>query len=241
MYYMTKTLVLYVFHIYNDRVQNFLDKCIFYDDDIDFMIISNDKNNCIAIPPGVKSLFRENIGFDYGGWSDAMITGEFYQNYDTFIFINSSAIGPFIPSYYKGRWTDIYLNGLKDNVKLFGSTIATCQNPHLAHVQTYAFAMDKETFEYLMMCNIFSTWDHAKDMHDAIHNKEIAMSRRIIERGWNIGSLLPYYNGVDFTFKNKPPEEYDIIFLDDLMYREHRDVLWNEYQLVFIKGNRGIL
>jgi hypothetical protein len=108
-------------------------------------------------------------------------------------------------------------------------------------VQSYVFAVDKEALEYLMQCNIFSVEHYAKNMNEAIHHKEIAMSRRIIERGWNIGSLLPYYNGVDFTFKNKAPEKCGIMFLDDPMYKEHRNVLWNEYQLVFIKGNRGIL
>ena len=81
-----------------------------------------------------------------------------YENYDKFIFVNSSVIGPFIPSYYKGKWTDIYLNSLKDNVKLFGSTINTCGNPlHLSHVQSYIFAMDKHTLQYLIDVEIFST------------------------------------------------------------------------------------
>ena len=238
---MTKTLVLYMFHVYNDRVKNFLDKCIFYDESVDFIIISSDKANIFAVPSIVKVLFRDNVGFDFGGWSDALITGDLYKNYERFVFINSSVIGPFIPSYYKGRWTDIYLNGLKDNVKLFGSTINTCQNPYLTHVQSYVFAMDKEALEYLIECNIFSMKHYANTMNEAIHTKEIAMSRRILERGWNIGSLLPYYNGVDFTFKNKIPEECGIMFLDDVMYPQYRNVLWSEYQLVFIKGNRGIL
>ena len=32
------TLVLYVFHIYNERVQHFIDHCIFKDDSVDFFI-----------------------------------------------------------------------------------------------------------------------------------------------------------------------------------------------------------
>jgi len=35
-----KTLVLFVFHQYNKRVKNFI-KCIFYDENIDFIVISN--------------------------------------------------------------------------------------------------------------------------------------------------------------------------------------------------------
>ncbi len=234
-----KTLVLYVFHINNERVTHFIDKCIFYDENIDFIIISNDKNNKIKAPHYVKLLYRENIGFDFGGWSDALLTNELYKNYDTFIFANSSIIGPYLPLYYKNKWTDVYLNGLQNNVKLFGSTINTCEDPlNKAHVQSYIFSMDKTTLEYLIKCGIFSKTQYAYNYLDAIWNKEILMSRKIIENGWNIGSLLPQYENVDFTFKYKKPDEYKIKFLDDLMFEDYKNEFWNIHQLVFVKGNR---
>ena len=34
---MNKLLVLYVFHIYNDRVKHFIENCIFNDDNVDFV------------------------------------------------------------------------------------------------------------------------------------------------------------------------------------------------------------
>jgi hypothetical protein len=234
---MGKTLVLFVFHIINDRVLNFIDKCIFYDENIDFIMISNDKTIVINVPDYVKVLYRDNVGFDFGGWSDALLNNELYKNYDTFIFANSSIIGPFLPSYYKNKWTDVYLNGLQNNVKLFGSTINTCRDPNKAHVQSYIFSMDKITLEYLIECNIFS-YDYVIDYHSAVWNKEVLMSRKIIENGWNIGSLLPYYENVDFTFKLKKPDEYNFNFLCDLMFKEHKNNLWNLQQLVFVKGNR---
>jgi hypothetical protein len=66
---MTKILVLYVFHIYNYRVKHFIENCIFYDENVDFIIISNNKNNKFETPGYVKKFFRENIGYDFGGWS----------------------------------------------------------------------------------------------------------------------------------------------------------------------------
>jgi hypothetical protein len=236
---MSKTLVLYVFHIYNDRVKYFINNCIFKDSNVDFIIISNNKTNLFEVPNYVKVLFRDNIGYDFGGWSDALLTNNFYENYDNFIFVNSSVIGPFIPSYCKDRWTDIYINGLHNNVKLFGSTINTCNDPlNVSHVQSYIFAMDKITLQYLIDCEIFSMTNYAKTFHEAIMEKEIQMSRKIIKNKWNIGSLLPYYKNVDFTFSTKSPKEYNIRFLDDIMHNQFRYSLWNEYQLVFIKGNR---
>jgi len=236
---MTKTLVLYVFHIFNKRVQHFLSNCIFNDTDIDFIIISNDKNNLINVPDYVKTLYRDNIGFDFGGWSDALLTDNLYENYDKFIFVNSSAVGPFIPSCYKGKWTNIYIDGLQNNIKLFGSTINTCGDPlNKSHVQSYIFSMDKVTLQYLINCEIFSTTNYAKTFSDAIWTKEVLMSRKIIENKWNIGSLMNYYNDVDFTFSNKKPEEYNIKFLDDVMFKQFKKKFWNEYGIVFIKGNR---
>jgi len=236
---MGKLLVLYVFHTVNDRVTHFINNCIFYDSNVDFIIISNDKNNTLHVPPYVKTLFRDNIGYDFGGWSDALLTNNLYKNYDNFIFVNSSVMGPFLPQYYKSKWTDVYINELQGNIKLVGSTINTIRNPlNLSHVQSYIFAMDNITLQYLIDCEIFSSTNYAKTFNDAIWHKEVLMSRKIIENNWNISSLFSHYKGVDFTFKNKKPEEYNLPFLDDIMFQEHRNKLWNEYQLVFIKGNR---
>jgi hypothetical protein len=223
-------------------VKNFINNCIYNDENVDFIIISNNKDNTIEIPDiynNVKTLFRDNIGYDFGGWSDALLLNDLYKNYDNFIFVNSSVIGPFLPSDFKGKWTDFYINGLEKNVKLFGSTINTLNNPlTLAHVQSYIFSMNKTTLEYLINCDIFSTSNYALTFHDAIHSKEILMSRKIIENNWNIGSLFQGYKGVDFTFKNKTPEEYYITFVNDVMYPQFRNVFWTDNELVFIKGNR---
>jgi len=236
---MSKILVLYVFHIYNNRVNHFLNNCIFKDENVDFIVISNNKKNIINVPDYVKTLFRDNIGFDFGGWSEALLTDNLYEKYDKFIFVNSSAVGPFIPIYYKNKWTDIYINGLENNVKLFGSSINTCSDPlNKSHVQSYIFSMDKITLKYLIKCEIFSINNFSKTFNDAINSKEILMSRKIIENNWNIGSLMKYYKDVDFTFRNKKPKDYNISFLDDVMYPKFKNFFWNEYGLVFIKGNR---
>lgn len=160
-----------------------------------------------------------------------------YENYDFFLFVNSSVIGPFIQkTNFDKKWVDIYIEGLKDNIKLFGSTINTCRDPvNLSHVQSFIFSMDKITLEYLISCEIFSLTNHANTYHEAVYNKEILMSRKILEKGWNIGSLLPCYKNVDFTFSTTNPS--DILFLDYPMFPEMRGTLWDEYQLVFIKGN----
>ena len=243
---MSKTLVLFVYHIYNKRVKHFIEKSIFYDPNVDFVVISNNGYPPPYVPPYVKTLVRANIGFDFGGWSHALLLEnqaegggkKFYEDYDQFIFVNSSVMGPFLTPGFAGKWTDIYLQGLQGNIKLFGSTINCCEEPQTkAHVQSYIFSMNKETLEHLISCEIFSTSNYAATFGDAIWCKEVLMSRKVIERGWNIGCLLPQYRGVDLTFQSRPVKSYPIKW-GDLMTKESRKVDWNEYQLVFVKGNR---
>lgn len=248
---MVKLLVLYVFHIYNDRVNDFLKKAIFYDKDVDFLIICNDKSLNIdnhIFHYNVSVLYRDNVGYDFGAWSDGLLTNDLYKNYTHFICVNSSVTGPYLQSNYKGRWTDMYLQNLKGNVKLFGSTINA--NPDFmsyeevpklpyAHIQSYIFTMDIITLEYLIEKEIFSNTNYITSFYDTIWKKEVGMSRVIIENGWNIGSFLSMYDGVDFTFQDKTVYDYKCVFLGDLMWGSSQD-LWDKYQLVFIKGNRHV-
>jgi hypothetical protein len=57
------------------------------------------------------------------------------------------------------------------------------------------------------------------------------MSKQILDKGWNIGCLLPRYKNTDFRGKN-----YN--WLDDVMYPHFENLYWTRNDLVFIKGNR---
>jgi hypothetical protein len=41
-HHIKKTLVLYVFHTYNDRVEHFIKNAVFKADDVDFVFMCND-------------------------------------------------------------------------------------------------------------------------------------------------------------------------------------------------------
>ena len=230
-----KTLVCYVFHEYNSRVQHFIDNCIFEDPEVDFLLVINDTNLNVNAPSYVKVFNRENIGFDFGGWSEGILANNLYKNYTHFIFANSSIVGPYLPDNYSGRWTDVFINGLTDDVKLFGPTINTCRDPlQKSHVQSYLFSMNLETLEYLISKEIFSTTNYARNMYEAVWHKEVPMSLFLLQNGWNIGSLMEQYKDIDFTFKRENPQ---IEYLDDIMCP--REIGWDRFkQFVFIKGNR---
>jgi hypothetical protein len=237
-----KVLVLYVFHEYNERVKHFFENAIFDSKEVDFMIICNNKDLLFEYPSytNVKKYIRENIGYDFGGWSDALLTEEIYKNYDNFIFVNSSVIGPFMKKELKDKykWTDLYCEQL-EKYKLFGSTINLHGDAYKnAHVQSYIFCMNKETLEYLINCEIFSNKNYEESFEGAIFNREVLMSRKIIEKGWNIGSFLKIYGYIDFTKNETEFKKYMLPPHYDLMYEGSRNIFWNEYDLIFIKGNR---
>lgn len=248
-----KTLILYTFHEFNKRVEYFINNGIFESEDYTFLIIINDNSNnndnaIINLPEYVKILKRNNIGFDFGAWSDGLFNDNLYKNYDYFIFINSSCIGPFTPSYYHGNWCDIFINNITDDIKLFGTTInnfnsninANKNLNNTSHVQSWVFCMDKLALELLIEKNIFSEI-YDKTHLDVINNKEVPMSHEIIKNGWNIGSLMVYYKDVDFRFKDKQPSEYNINFLNDVAYNNrYFNSNLHPYEVIFIKDNRNI-
>jgi hypothetical protein len=234
------TLVLYAFHEYNSRVEQFIRTAVFEDPSVDFVFIANNVEADIALPAHVKLLKRPNIGYDFGAWSHGLFYNQNYTKYTNYIFVNSSVLGPFLPAYYKGKWTDIFVEGLAE-AELFGSTINTLTDPlTTSHIQSYIFSMNQTTALFLIDRRIFSLVEHARSMTDAIINREIRMSREILGAGWRIGCLMRLYQGVDFRFVDKKPGDYPIVFKGDLMAPMIlEDTLFeNYYETVFIKGNR---
>ena len=225
------TLVVYVLHEYTNLVQNFID-AIFKDDKVDFVIVCNNLYLKLTVPPYVSLVYRENKGHDFGAWSEGLLNRK--KDYDYYICVNSTVDGP----YCKEKWTDVYIYGLTNDIKLFGSTINCCTGPWCKqfpywsgpHVQSYIFSMTHEALIYLSE-GIFSLTEYTTDKTETIFLKEIGMSKKILDKGWNIGCLLKHYRGEDFR-------KHSDDWLDDIMLPQYENVYWKKEDLVFIKGNR---
>jgi len=240
-----KTLVLFVFHEYTSLVQNFIDKCLFKSPIVDFLFIAHGYKEKLELPNYVSIIYKEkNEGYDFGAWSYGLLTNDKYKNYENFIFANSTIYGPFINEKTQIKWTDIFINGLKDDIKLFGCTINTrLKFLTDSHVQSYLFSMKKETLILLINNNIFSiNNEYNYDINDdVVKNKEIKMSRIVIDNGGNIGCLYKFYNNIDFRKKDNFSFEYfrlNSMNAGDIMYPKYLNVIWTLEELVFIKGNR---
>jgi len=236
-------LVIYTFFEAGALPEAFIEKAIFKDEYVDFLVVYNHPSEKIPykLPKYVKKLYRKNQGFDFGAWSYGLEHDKNYEKYDYFIFANASVEGPYVlaNSFFK-KWTDYYVNGIKENIHLFGSTIncadlSTHIHPStIAHVQSYIFCLDRKAVKYLRDCKIFDTENFTKDKIDTIIYKEIEMSRKIIEKGWNIGCLHKYYKGTNFIDLSKNTIQY----LGDVMTVSNRNVFWTPEELIFVKGNR---
>jgi len=237
-----KLLVLYVTHVYNTRVKHFLEHAVFEDPDIDWIFIRNGLTADIPIPSFVKQIHRENKGFDFGGWNDAVHSDTIKDDYDHYLFVNSSVYGPYLPKDFTGKWTDIYVNGLKDNIHLFGSTINTVGSPEWkSHVQSYIFCMDRPALHYLISRGLFQKDQYEHNFQDAIWRKEVPMSVYILQNGWNIGATWKRFEGIDFTFRSIPfgrAPNHHLLVIDDMMYPQYEGTAWTREELVFVKGNR---
>lgn len=235
-------LILYVFHQYNSRVQFFLDHGLFNHPDYKFLIIANDPNVSLTIPSYVELIRRENKGFDFGGWSDALLANERWRTYDRFLFLNSSVIGPYLNLQDTAPWPEKLFSLLTGDVRLAGTTInAHCdwvrqmKGRLIPHVQSMTFAMDRNTVELLISTGIFSS-KYETDFHKTILNREVQMSQDIFNAGGNIACLMPCYKGRDFR---KPPTPSGPTYGDINRPGDISKYFKNPQEALFIKGNRG--
>ena len=234
-----RTIVLYVFHELNENVHFFLKNGI-HDNFKLFLICNNEIDLKLD---GYDILYRPNIGFDFQAWSEALKLISF-NDYDYFIFLNSSVIGPFVKD--GENWTHKLINLLNDNVKLAGCTINNCNNygelnPNLySHVQSFCFCVDRIGLDIIYE-EIFNS-NFITDKNDIIHEKEIKMSRLIINSGYNISSLMKRYSSIDFRLSVGITNQLKMIYKGDIFYDNYFGIYPNEdkYEVMFVKTKRGI-
>lgn len=137
-----KTLILYCFcrDKYNKNLKTYLINGLFKSDKYDFILIRNNNNFNynqelnLYLYDNVWLFLRPNIGYDFGGWNDALFLPPsilkekilhkpdrkpqkyLYQNYERIIFLNDTVIGPFIPNYLANPWPYYFTFNQRDNI-----------------------------------------------------------------------------------------------------------------------------
>jgi hypothetical protein len=235
---------------YQDNLRFFLKHGL--NDGADFAFVLNGKCS-VPIPsaPNIIVLRRENTGYDFGAYTAALdrLSARLHL-YDFYFFLNTSVRGPFLPRDYPQRWQSVFVDMLRDDVKLVGTTINMLPTPYpflvemgfrspYSHVQTQMFAMDKECFEFLRPL-IFADDASGMDFYDVVEQKEIAMSQYVLNNGWNINCALPKYRDLDYRTMladiNPTSASGDPSFKG-----KYFGGTYTPYDVVFIKTNRDLL
>jgi hypothetical protein len=205
-----KSVIIYTYYssVSSDFNLNFfVKKELSYNPDIDYIIVINGyKYNENIIFPNIDNLtilYRENIGYDFGGHNHALkYIEEHLKEYDYYFFMNSGVIGPILPHYFtESHWSNIFIKKINERVKLVGTTIV-CLDPRDAggygpKVEGFFFMTDKNGLELLKNENtIFK--DHPDKFH-AIVDGEYGLSKCILKHGYSIDCMLPKYKNVDWT------------------------------------------
>jgi hypothetical protein len=236
----SRTLIIYVFGkshaLAEQNLAFFIRTAVRQSHHADYYFILQQINNEIfdetklpILPSNADYIQHENRCFDIGtvGWflSSGMIDR---SRYKYFIFLNSSVRGPFIVSYYDSSiWYTIFTRRLNDHIKLVGCTIS-CQIS--THVQSYLWALDLETLDFLLKnSTVFACHE---SMDHTINNAEIGASKILLDSGYGIDSLMRKYQDVDFRY-NRTTKCVDK--LNPTCTKAANGITLDPYEVVFVK------
>jgi hypothetical protein len=198
----------------------------------------------------VSFFIRENIGLDFGAWSQILLQDNMYRNYDNYILLNNTVKGPFLPLYVKQRWTDIFISMLDHKVKLVGSTINYYAGK--PHVQSYFLCFDRVAMDIGIETNIFTTEINNiykdQDLRQYgpkdrfVEDYEVGFSREIIKKGYNIACMMKGMENIDYqeTKTNNLAFDYGSGNGDMTYDGSYFGISIHPYEVIFIKANRGI-
>lgn len=251
-----KTLVVYHYFEKDDSYRdNFLHFLTFgYSRECDYIVVLAGLHT-LDLPnvENVSYVFTENLGNDFGGYCHVINTIIDINKYEYFFFINSSIRGPFLTARDKKLWTEYFIEQLKPDVGIVGSTInilpmsSQCaisysekygEAANYSHVQTTSYLLPKKSLQHLIEKEFFSS-PGIPDKEDAIRDYEVKLSQLIKERGWNLKSLLPEYNAIDYRIPhsdiNPTSDQGDPCFKDGYFGRTI-----HPHEIIFIKTNRNL-
>ena len=211
-----------------------------------FFIILQGVKELSSLPPlprWATYIPHENICYDWGTWGWFLFHSGLinHNQFRYFVFINSSVRGPFLPSFIKRSWLDVFISLMSPVVKLAGPTIncessgqaigSFIQNPH---VQSYAMVTDHVGLSTLFSAGVFTC---RNDRWRTIYYSELSSSRSILDAGFSIDTFMLRYRGIDWHDKSywqcnggvSPLNEYSLdgttVNPLDVMYVKVKDLL----------------
>lgn len=233
-----KYLILYCYYesqVSKKNLEFFIQNGYTEDERFQYIIVING-DTCSAHIENKKNLMvyrRPNEGFDFAAWGYGLNKVKFYE-YDYFIFLNSTTIGPFIPRYIPQniKWPELFISKIDETYKLCGPTInylKTNKISNVPHIQSFAFGTDLIGFELLYKNGIFSPEKNI-ERRNVIINHEIGMSEVITN---NFYKLYPFQLSETKNSKSNDIPHDDIHYVGGY----YGDTI-NPLEVMFVKSNR---
>jgi len=251
-----KVLIAYHFYQLDESyVENFHHFLLFgYDPRYQYYILIS--GECTVQLPrleNIRYIFVENKNNDFGGYCHLIKQVLVIDDYEYFIFVNSSIRGPFISPFIKDSWIDLFINRLTAGVGLVGPTICILSpgneysrmyqaeyggSPPYSHVQSTAYAMRQGTLKNLINIGFYDQ-NKVLSKSEVILKYEIQLSQLVKESGLNISSFLPEYSEINYLQAHDDinPTSSDG---DPSMQSSYFGRTLHPYEAVFIKTNRGL-
>lgn len=219
---MPRTLVCYSYFEQKERVRHlqfFLREGLSGDPEIEFAFVLQGGICSLPIPeqPNIHVIRRTNEGFDFGAHAAAIEDAAKRHNtdvkhlpYDSCVFLNDGAVGPFLPSYFpKDRhWTSIFSDRMSEVIKLVGTSIVCLPESDSGgpgpKVEGFCFSLDRVGLRVCLDRGTIFTNHRTK--RDAIIHGEYGVSRAILEAGYSMDCLLYRYQGLDW----RSPENWKL-------------------------------
>lgn len=127
------------------------------------------------------------------------------RRYGAFLFLNSSARGPFFPTYMpRGwQWTDAFTHRLSDSVKAVASSLvclpASDPGGWGPKIESWTYAVDAQGLDILTAAGVFEVRQCKLCDDGVVVNGEYALSRAVLDAGFNIATLMARYRpGIDW-------------------------------------------
>lgn len=234
--YTQKTVVVYVYHQFNTNVDIFVKYGLFESNTVDFIIVCNGENVChLPNYKNVSQMKRQNIGHDFGGWSDAIFQNKLREKYNYFLLINSTVRGPFLPPWCPIKdWTQLFTRLLDYETKLSGTTLGFVNGA--AVIQSMVLCLDIIGLDIAIKENIFIPNPQPKSKINVVMENEVGLSVAIRKNGYRLRSILAAYYNTDLRQKVTT----DAPIIQHCMTNGYFGTNIHPYEVIFIKDNCDI-
>jgi len=215
-----KTLIIYSYRDYPDSASNFkyfINKTLPILSHNTLLVAYND-NKFIDTSSSNSSVkyFKTHATIDADDFS-YLLTRVNINDYTHFIFLNSSCVGPILPSYSDKDWISIINSNITTKIKLVSPVVevppdslgAKCLPKHMyirkydgsiPFAHTYFFATDLIGLKILFQYDALS--ENQIDKDQAIHHFERLVSSCILNEEYEIRSLLKIHEYISWLDKN---------------------------------------